>query len=202
LLFNKIKKYRIKINSFLGRWTVEIKKGGKKTRHLLEKNIAVILVDMQENFVKKLRKGEQDRIIPNQLAVLRRCRELSIPVVALELRSEVFGKTVEIIRKEVSENPSGCIMEKEYNDGFLKSNLAKHLKSLKVENIFLMGINADYCVRDTAYGAISHGFKIMTGNHVLSGQSGHSRNNSCTWFTNNGTWIRRIDRFIEKKFSK
>ena len=174
------------------------RKGREKAFNLLEENIAVMLVDMQEDFVKHLRRGEADRIIPNQLAILKRCRELSIPVVVLELRVKEFGKTIKILMDEISKNPSKWVIEKDFDDGFYLTNLDSSLKYLNIKKIFIMGINADFCVRDTARTAIKLGYKIVTSGHVIAGQPDHSKNNSIIWFANNGSCVSNIARFVVK----
>lgn len=151
---------------------------------------AVILVDMQEGFIRNLRYGECDRIIPNQLEILRHCCSVNIPVVVLEFFG--FGPTIRTLKKEVKKNPNHRYIKKDYDSGFYRTALHAHLQSLGVKHIFLMGINADYCVKDTAEDAIKKGYKIITCNEVISGQYHHSHDNSVPWFRANGRYVNAI----------
>ncbi len=164
----------------------------------LRKLLAVILIDMQEDFVKDLRAGEAKRIIPNQLEILKYCNQFSIPIVVLELNVQSYGKTNEILLNEAKKNHHFRLIGKEYDNGFFKTELDYHLKALGIKKLFIMGINANYCVKETARGAIDNGYKIMTSNEVISGQSGHSRYNSIDWFKSNGRCVDTVNEFAEE----
>lgn len=172
--------------------------GREKAFNLLQKNTGVILVDMQEEFIKVLRKGEAERIIPNQLEVIVRCRELGIPVLVLEMRPKEFGKTIKILMDQISKVSLNRVIKKGYDDGFYMTNLDLSLRFLGIRKIFLMGINADFCVRETARTAISLGYKIITSGHVIAGQPDHSKDDSVVWFENNGSCVSDIKRIMGK----
>ena len=159
--------------------------------------VAAIVVDMQTEFVKELRSGEADRIIPKQLEIIRDCNQSNIPIIVLELYRRKFGKTTKIIMNEVKKNPYFLLIQKEWNNGFRETSLNKHLEFLGTKKIFIMGINADFCVKETAEKAIELGYKIITSNEVISGQSDHSKDNSINWFKSNGYCIDRIDAFAK-----
>jgi len=159
--------------------------------------IAVILIDMQKSFVDRLRRGEAKRIIPKQLTVLERCNKLGIPVIVLELRKSEFGETVEVLIKKAKKNSNFYLIAKSYDDGFIETELHSHLRSLKIKKLFLMGINADYCVRETGKGAIDKGYKIITSEEVIAGQTDHSNDNSIPWFSSNGSCIGSVKKFAE-----
>jgi nicotinamidase-related amidase len=145
-------------------------------------SIALILVDMQTKFVKKLREGEASRIIPNQLAVIEHCNRANIPIIVLELRKREFGKTIRTLTSAAKKNPRFLLIEKEYDSGFNETALYSYLKSLDIKRLFIIGINTDYCVKATASDAIKLGYEILTSNQVISGQSGHREDNSIRWF--------------------
>lgn len=163
----------------------------------VSKKCAVILVDMQETFVKNLRDGEADRIIPKQLEVLNYCNQFDIPVVVLEMRRWEFGETIDVLITEARKNFKFHLIGKVYDDGFESTKLHTHLKKLGIKKVFLMGINADFCVIETARGAIDRGYKIITSKEVISGQSHHSPDNSIGWFSSNGNCLNKVDEFVK-----
>lgn len=172
-----------------------------KTKKPLDKNtLAVILIDMQTRFVEHLRTGEAERIIPNQLTALKHCNKTGIPIIVLEYDSRKhssFGKTIAVLRSEAKKNSKGCLIRKEWNSGFVMTGLHSYLESLRVKNLFLMGINADHCVKQTAKDAIRRGYEIATSKDVISGQERHSKDNSLRWFQANGHHLDSVTAFTE-----
>ena len=159
------------------------------------KSVEVILVDMQTSFVQELREGELDRIVPKQLATLKHCKQFGIPVVVLELDASYYGETIKVLIGEAKKNPYFRLIGKEFNSGFIGTDLDSHLKLLGAKKLFIMGINADFCVKKTADDAIKRGYEIITSNEVISGQYCHSKSNSVDWFKSNGHCIETIDEF-------
>lgn len=168
---------------------------GKKDKYV--QTTAVILIDMQKLFVENLRKGEEDRIVPKQLCILEYCNKVDIPVVVLEFGKYRYGETIEVLMKVAQKNSNFRLIIKCDDDGFYCTDLHAHLKSLGVSKLFIMGINADFCVKATAESAIDNGYEIITSNEVISGQTHHSRSNSVGWFRNNGQCIDKVAKFLE-----
>lgn len=150
-------------------------------------NFAVILVDMQKRFIENLRHGEANRIIPKQLAVLKYCLSANTPIIVLEFKAFEYGATIEILLEEAKKNPNFYLISKYWHSGFEETDLDNYLKLIGAKNFFLMGINADFCVRSTARDAIRIGYKIITSNEVISGQSHHRSDNNSdpVFFCNN-----------------
>ncbi|NTU99339.1 cysteine hydrolase [Candidatus Falkowbacteria bacterium] len=153
-------------------------------------SIAVVLIDMQDEYVCKLRNGESKRIIPNQVTVLKYCNKMNIPVIVLEYRG--CGNTLTGLMKEARKNRKFKLFIKDYNSGFRMPELNEYLQELGVKKIFFMGINADWCVKDTAEDALKYGYEIMTSNEVISGQDHHRRDNNVPWFVNNGCYLHSV----------
>ena len=156
--------------------------------------VAVILIDMQYGFIATLRNGEEDRIVPNQISVLRFCKEKNIPVIILDY----FGhdETIKKLANEVKDFENVKIIIKNRDNGFTDTELNFHLKSLGAKKLFLMGINADCCVKKTAKGAIQNGYEIITSNDVIAGMSYHSDDNSISWYRDNGICVDDIFHFV------
>jgi len=149
---------------------------------LTRDELVVILIDMQQLFVKKIKKKNRKRIIENQVFIIRWCVRENIPIVVLEYKG--WGKTIDVLTEELKKVRDIRIVSKSYENGFYNTELAYILNEKNVKNLFLMGINASACVRRTANGAIKEGFNIITSNDVIDGR--HNDNNSIPWYREKG----------------
>ena len=167
----------------------------KVLENLKEAGLAVILIDMQKGFISQMRKNEKRRIMPNQIAVLRHCHTNNIPIIVLEYKG--YGSTIRELRSEYENTTNYLIITKSEDNGFEDTNLDEQLKTMGIKVLFLMGINADCCVKRTARGALDRHYNIMISNDVISGQSDHSKNNSIPWYENNGATVFPVAYFLE-----
>jgi nicotinamidase-related amidase len=152
-----------------------------------------MLIDMQRDFVGGLRRGEAERIIPNQIKVLRYAQQHGIPIIVFEFKSHEYGTTVPQIKSALKKNY--VIMEKYSDDAFHLTSLYDDLVQMRTKKIFIMGINACYCVYETARSAKCNGFEIATSNDVISGLPYHPRDNNMPWYRRNGLILDSINQF-------
>ncbi len=153
-------------------------------------DIAVLLIDMQTEFVKSLPRGEKERIVPAQIEVIRRCGREGIPLFVIEY--ERGGDTLIELSQEVEgikATTRVIRMSKSENSAFLGTNLKKTLRALGVKRLFLMGINAGCCVKETAEDAIKSKFSIVTSPEVVSAALHHSQDHSIGWYGKNGRCV-------------
>jgi len=155
---------------------------------------AAILVDMQKDFVCDLRRGDLERIVPNQLYVIKRCNEMKIPIIVLEYFD--FGKTIRRLRRKIVKNKKHTFILKYHDSGFINTELNETLVSLNAKCIFIMGINAAFCVKDTARDAVNYGYEIITSADVISGMPDHPRDDNIRWYRRNGTVLKRIQEIL------
>lgn len=155
-------------------------------------NLVVILIDMQFLFVDQLSSGERDRIIPHQISIIQYCAKNNIPIVVLEYNG--CGKTIDILQEELQKVKKLKIITKEYDNGFLHTDLDNVLKKLKAKKLFLMGINAAACVLSTAQGALrfKDNYKIITHQSVIAG----GVDISIDWYKKNGAIVPPTNIFL------
>lgn len=146
-------------------------------------NVAVLLIDMQEWFLQSIDYSEQRREIPYQLEVLEYCKNNSIPVFVLEYKD--CGSTVKILKNKVDSLEKKVYITKNYDDGFVQTDLAKQLRRNNIDTVLLMGINASACVLSTASGAIMAGFKVMTSDDIIADPRSYDLNESIEWYEQN-----------------
>lgn len=61
---------------------------------------------------------------------------------------------------ELKPEPQDHILKKRGYDGFWKSGLEKLLKKLKIEEVYLAGLQTDCCIRETAVTAAHLGYNV------------------------------------------
>jgi nicotinamidase-related amidase len=155
----------------------------------MKKDIAVIIVDMQDFFLKNFPVSISNELVYNQKKVIGLCIKKKLPFLLLEYKAGGIsrGKTILKLKKMVNNSVRG-IINKENNSGFTKTNLDRTLRDLNIGAILLMGLNANGCIQDTAIGAIHRGYKVITAKGIVANSSRMdltlSKRNE-KWFKNN-----------------
>lgn len=121
---------------------------------------AVVLIDMQEYYVKNLLEEEKKLILSAQKRLLSLCTEHDIPLIVLEYENR--GETIQELSEFFRKIKDVEIIKKKNDDGFRETQLNEFLKTLGVKNLILTGINASWCVRSTARSALHLGFNIFS----------------------------------------
>ena len=166
-----------------------------------KKNIAVVLIDMQDFFLKNLSEPAREDLIRNQSKVLDLCSQNSIPVITLEYNAggTSRGETTQKLREKIIGTSIATIL-KDSNSGFTDTKLDEILKSSDTKEIVLMGVNANGCVQDTAMGALRRGYKVTTCKRVIANSSsdvhGLSMQNE-KWFAENTTLFAETEDLID-----
>lgn len=148
---------------------------------------AVLLIDMQTKYIKYLRKGSVNRLLPSQIKVIRQCADLDIPLVILEYINA--GPTQPKLMREARRVPRLVVITKQLDNGFSQSELHVQLQEWKSKNLLIAGIHAEYCVFRTAEAALQLGYTIVTSPSLIAGKSNHSKDDRIDWFSKNGSII-------------
>lgn len=156
---------------------------------------AVILIDMQENFLGRIDKKRRTEMIKNQIIIIRLCAQLDIPLFVLEYRQQ--PKTIEELKEEIAKVPRKCTITKHRDNGFIKTKLAEKLKELNINKVLLMGVNATACVLRTGAGAIKNGFNIITCNRLIADPDHFPDPNDMSWFKQNGIYKNNLNGIIK-----
>ncbi|NQU98163.1 isochorismatase family protein [Candidatus Woesearchaeota archaeon] len=137
-----------------------------KDNYISESGYAVLMIDMERDFLKRLDSGEQDFIIANQIDYLNYCRESGIPVI------EVNGlrKSDSRLREVISQFPSNQRNKfyKPDDSAFSNINVSSQLSYWGVNSVVLMGICASACVKSTAEEGLEGGFNILTSEQLMA----------------------------------
>jgi nicotinamidase-related amidase len=158
----------------------------------MQHEVAVIIIDMQTGFVERLYPGEEQRIVANQLEIIRLCNEREIPIIVVEFDRYEFGLTISMLRERAEKNQHYKIQHKSRNSAFERTLLNLRLRIMGVKKLFLMGVNAEACVRKTAADAMQHGFTIITSNEVISGHDKPNSEHSIAWYKRRGIVLENL----------
>ena len=133
------------------------------------KNIAVVIVDMQDFFLKKFKPEILDALIKNHLVIIDFCIKNRLPFIVVEYKAggKFRGKTIQKLDNRIK-NVHKETFIKEHNSAFTDTKLDEILKNLKTKEVLLIGINANACIQDTAIGALHRGYKVVTGHGIIA----------------------------------
>ncbi|MCH4889047.1 cysteine hydrolase [Acidaminobacter sp. JC074] len=132
-------------------------------------NIALLIIDMQEEFFKQERLkdmmlGASEYI--NEAASF--FRKAGCPVVIVQDAEATNGfDTI----KEIEIAPTDIRLTKEFSNSFWKTDLENILKSRGIEFVVVSGFAAEYCVLFTLNGAEERGFGASLLQHGVAGLS-------------------------------
>jgi nicotinamidase-related amidase len=119
---------------------------------------ALLVVDLQERLLPAITSHE--RVLANSLLLLRRAREIALPVVVTTQYRRGLGETVPSVRELAGVEP----LDKTSFGCFGDDAFRAHLKSLGRDQLLVAGIEAHICVTQTVLGALATGYRV----HVAS----------------------------------
>jgi nicotinamidase-related amidase len=160
----------------------------------MKKDTAVIIIDMQDFFLKNFPVSISNELIENQKHVINLCLKKKMPFVLLEYKAGgIFrGKTILKLEKIVKDSVKEIIV-KESNSGFTDTDLDKTLRNLNVGTVLLMGLNANGCIQDTAIGAIHRRYKVVTSAGIIASSS----RKDLALSKRNERWFKKNTHFFE-----
>ena len=113
---------------------------------------AVLLVDMQPGFVKHLFPDEEETLLRNKKRLLVECSRFDVLVISLLYKK--YGKLITELRGAYNSVSRRINLVKPEDDGFSNPSLKSHLDNFNTKTVLLTGLNASYCVLDTAERAV------------------------------------------------
>jgi nicotinamidase-related amidase len=140
--------------------------------------LAVLLIDMQEEFLRGFFPEEVQSMVSHQADVLLYCARKDVPVVILSYVG--YGLMHPQLKEVIASVPRHRYIAKNNDDGFTNRRLYKQLKAWQVSSLFVMGVNASACVLRTVETARKLQFSILTSPEVL-GDSG-DKNHALVWY--------------------
>ena len=126
---------------------------------------ALVMIDCQNTYrTGVMQLTEEEQAIVEAKKLLQRARELQIPVIHIRHdggEGSPYDLTTDIgqISDEVAPVDGEIVINKNFPNAFVQTELDERLKKLGVENIVLAGFMTHMCVNSTAHGGFNLGYK-------------------------------------------
>ncbi len=156
---------------------------------LQDQIFGIILVDMQDSFLQGIHTPERIQLIREQKKVLAVAAEYDLPVLIFEMDN--YGQTTKELQELVDTVPRTKTFSKNRNDGFeIYDPLPRFdpetfpsdwLKQQGVDSVYMMGVNGNACVKETADSAMKMGFTIATSTDVIATANKNAATGSCAY---------------------
>lgn len=144
----------------------------KKLEEILNiPNTGIVIIDMQEYFLKTGNKEKVDELIANQIEVIGLSKKLNLPIYDINyIHSEKnMGSTISELKSNL-QNYNGYQPMGKYSDNMFSKDGEQILESIQIDDVkhlFFMGVNASLCVKDSLEGAFNNGFKVSSSSEVI-----------------------------------
>ena len=129
----------------------------------------IMIVDMQPKFFWDKCEQDLEKKIKYQNQQISKAKMYNMPLFFIEYYSK-GSTTLKLDTKD------SIILIKNVDDAFSNYSLKQKLDSLEINEINLMGCNANYCILETAISAKNHGYRTYV--HVKGILSYMSNNSS------------------------
>lgn len=115
------------------------------------KNTALLVVDIQGSLARTVEEANQ--LYSNWIKMVRVARLFDLPILVLEQYPEGLGGTIPELQVELENFP---IYSKRTFSGYQDIDFRNALKSLDVDNLLVMGVEAHVCVFQTVSDILAH----------------------------------------------
>lgn len=139
--------------------------GAESSNSSANNNLAVLLIDMQEDFLKNFKTEFRAKMISAQAKALKLCIENNLSLVLIKFCD--FGEIDSALLKEIEHYKNQFLVLKYHDNAFYETDLESILRRLRVKTLFVMGINTSYCVYSTVVAGKGKGYKIITSEELV-----------------------------------
>ena len=140
------------------------------------KKIAILIIDMIEEFVKgRLKSPEAEKIVPNIVKLIEKARGKRIPIIHVidshlptDIEIKIWGPhalkgspETKIIKELEPKTEFEYVLEKRWYSGFRDTGLDTLLRDLEVETLIVTGIHTHICVLHTVADAVYNRYNVI-----------------------------------------
>jgi nicotinamidase-related amidase len=142
----------------------------------MEKNTALILIDIQDGFDDSSYWGNRNNheAEKNAALILARWRDLEMPIFHIQHNSSnpksrlAPGQPGNAIKNIVKPNGSEPVIGKNVNSAFIGTDLKERLEKNKITSLVVVGLTTDHCVSTTVRMAGNLGFTTYVVNDATA----------------------------------
>lgn len=141
-------------------------------KKIADRDPALLVVDVQQGlFERSTRVHNAGQMLANINKLIRRARELEIPVIFVQHQNEntlVRDSITWQLHPQIQPLEDELIIYKQHGDAFKDTQLQEELTRQQVSVLWVTGLVSQGCVRATSLGGIQRGY------HVILVTDGHS----------------------------
>lgn len=126
----------------------------------------LIIIDMQEEFLKNFTQEQRKELINEQINIIKESINLGIPILTFEYINS--GNTINQIKEITNKIESHQTLIKPNNSIFTNKDTIKILNKWKINTIILTGINATSCIYETIEDALKNKIQIITSKTLIA----------------------------------
>ena len=174
-------------------------------------NSALLVIDIQEYTtgeisVNEVFKTAADDLIRRINMITEKSAENGIPVIYI--RSEISNPLINLINNSLAVGSLGAqldrrlnilsdyVIPKEKQDAFSNSNLDSILIQSEISRLFVVGLDAAFCVNSTIEGARNRGYDIAVISDAIISDPDSMKNHMMDEFVNRGVEILSSQEFF------
>lgn len=181
---------------------------GQSIEYHAKNNSALLVVDIQEattgeTSINSFYKINSDILIPkiNQIADIFKNKNFVI----IYVRSEISNPLINLLNNSFAKGSIGAKFDKRLNsnsdfkvvksrnDAFIDTDLDKILTSNKISELYIVGLDAAYCINITSKAAQNRGYKVNLIQEAILSESEVMKDSMITNFRDRGIMILSID---------
>jgi nicotinamidase-related amidase len=125
---------------------------------------ALLVIDVQQSLVEELVPDRRDRFLAVLRALLGNARAAAVPVVYVRHDGApeelIPGTAGWHVAAEIAPEPGEPIVDKRFRDSFRGTNLAEVLDGLDADEVFICGMQTEFCVDATVREAERRGYRV------------------------------------------
>ena len=191
----------------------EISIGKPIERDSTEKS-ALLVIDIQgsttgEQSLTDCYKQESDTLIQRINRIILKANQNKIPIIYI--RNEISNWFVNLLNNSMEKGSAGAafdkrlmilskfIIPKEKNDAFSNPRLDSILNANKVNKLFIVGLDAAYCVNSTILAATNRAYKVSVITDALVSESDSLKNKMLNEYLSRNVELLNMKDFLDKE---
>lgn len=148
------------------------------------KNIAVLTIDMQEDFLNSQLVNPKEKILESHKKLYSHCIKNNIPVLNLR-HSEGGGEFSKEIKNYLKKVPRVKNLTKKGDGAFVNPKVKEQLDEWETERLIITGYSGPHCVQTSAIMAKGKGYEIYSSKDLVTAHEFNKhkhKNDFMNWF--------------------
>jgi len=183
---------------------------GEPIENFTERNFALLVIDIQEATTGEISlnsfyRKNSDELINNINRISDSCKNQNIPIIYI--RSEITNPLINLLNSSFAKGSKGAKFDKRLNidseieivkrrnDAFFKTRLDSILTVNKINELYIVGLDAAYCINITVEAAQNRKFKVNLIEEAILSESSEMKDSMFVNFRDRGVNVVNINNF-------